>query len=148
MLNRWQTTLLFLGDLLPLFIIGLLFSLQPLSIIKLLFFTLLLVISLIGIYYWRIALKDTVKFNRDSRKDTTVIKKVEDRGSIYTIYMVTYISVLPLLSRNIEGLVSFLIILLIVYSLYINSDMLFYNPILALFGYKFYRAEIEDASEI
>lgn len=144
MLNRGQITLLFLGDLLPLFFIGLLFSIQPLNIIQFMFFAALLIISLIGIYYWRIALKDTIKSNRDSRKDKAVIKKVEDRGSIYTIYMVTYISVLPLLSGNIEGLVSFIIILLIVYSLYINSDMLFYNPILALFGYKFYRLEIED----
>ena len=147
MLNRGQITILFLGDLLPLFLIGLLFSIQPINIFQLMFFAVFLIISLIGIYYWRIALKESVKSNRDSRKDKTVIKKVEDRGSIYTIYVVTYISVLPLLSRNIEGFVSFLIILLIVYSLYINSDMLFYNPILALFGYKFYKVEIENISD-
>ena len=144
MLNRWQTTLLFLGYLLPLFIIGLLFYIQPFYIVQFLFFLGLLIISAIGAYYWKIAIKETVRYNRDARKDKTIIKRVEDRGSIYTVYIVTYISVLPLLSKSLAGLVSFGVILLIAYSLYINSDMLFYNPILALFGYRFYRVEIEQ----
>ncbi len=144
MLNRWQTTLLFLGDLLPLFIIGLLFYIQPFYIIQSIFFLVLLIISAMGAYYWKIAIKETVRYNRDARKDKTIIKRVEDRGSIYTVYIVTYISVLPLLSKSLAGLVSFGVILLIAYSLYINSDMLFYNPILALFGYRFYRVEIEQ----
>lgn len=147
MLNRWQITLLFLGDLLPLFIIGLLFYAQPFYIFPFIFFLGLLVISAIGAYYWRVALKQTVNFNRDTRKDKTVIKKVEDRGSIYTVYIVTYISVLPLMSKSLAGLISFAVILLIVFSLYMNSDMLFYNPILALFGYRFYRIEIEQNSD-
>ena len=144
MLNRWQITLLFLGDLLPLFIIGLLFYIQPFYIVQFVFFLVLLIISAIGAYYWKIAINRTRNFNRDIRKDKTVIKKVEDRGSIYTVYIVTYISVLPLLSKSLAGLISFVVILLIAYSLYINSDMLFYNPILALFGYRFYRVEIEQ----
>jgi hypothetical protein len=144
MLNRWQITLLFLGDLLPLFIIGLLFYIQPFYIAQFVFFLGVLIISAIGAYYWKIAIKRTRNFNRDIRKDKTVIKKVEDRGSIYTVYIVTYISVLPLLSKSLAGLISFVVILLIAYSLYINSDMLFYNPILALFGYRFYRIEIEQ----
>lgn len=144
MLNRWQITLLFLGDLLPLFIIGLLFYIQPFYIVQFLFFLGLLIISAIGAYYWKIAINRTRNFNRDIRKDKTVIRKVEDRGSIYTVYIVTYISVLPLLSKSLAGLISFVVILLIAYSLYINSDMLFYNPILALFGYRFYRVEIEQ----
>jgi hypothetical protein len=147
MLNRWQITLLFLGDLLPLFTIGLLFYIQPFYIIQFIFFLGLLVISAIGAYYWKVTLKKAKDYNRDTRKDKTVIKKVEDRGSIYTVYIVTYISVLPLMSKSLAGLISFAVILLIVFSLYMNSDMLFYNPILALFGFRFYRIEIGENSD-
>ena len=147
MLNWEKRTLLFLGDFLPLFLIGMLFSIPSLNLIELVIFIALLIISIIGTYYWKSSLDDSVKSNRDSRKDNTVIKTVDDKGSIYTNYIVTYISVLPLLSYNWEGLVSFMIILLIVYSLYMNSDMLFYNPILGGIGYKFYKVEIENISD-
>lgn len=147
MLNWEKRTLLFLGDFLPLFLIGMLFSIPSLNLTELTVFIALFIISIIGTYYWKIALDSAVNSNRDSRKDNTIIKAVEDKGNIYTNYIMTYISVLPLLSHNWEGLASFVIILLIVYSLYMNSDMLFYNPILGGIGYKFYRVEIENISD-
>jgi len=144
MLNLWQKTLLFLGDLLPLYIIGITFSIQPFYETQFIIFSTLFVISLIGTCYWEITIKKIKSFNRDLRKDKTIIKKVEDKGGIYTVYIVTYISVLPLMSKNLAGIISFGVILLIAYSLYINSDMLFYNPILGLLNYKFYKVEIEQ----
>jgi len=137
-------TLLFLGDLLPLFGIGMLFSIPPLLTVQSIFFLVLIVISFFGSFEWHKAIKSAGHDNIDATKERAVIKKVEDRGSIYTTYIVTYVSVIPLLSKSWEGLVSFAIILLIVYSLYINSDMIFYNPILAFCGYRFYRIEIEQ----
>ena len=147
MLNKWQITLLFLGDLLPLFLIGFLFSVQPFRLKESLLFSILCAVSVIGTYYWKSAIKESRRYNPDIRKQSKVIQKVEDRGSIYTIYMVTYISVIPLLSGRIVGLIAFGVIILIVYSLYINSDMLFYNPILALFGYRFYKVVIKDKKD-
>jgi hypothetical protein len=144
MLNLWQKTLLFIGDLLPLFFIGIAFSIQPFYETQFIIFSTLFIISLIGTCYWGVTIKKTKNFNRDLRRDKTIIKKVEDRGSIYTVYIVTYISVLPLMSKNLAGIISFGVILLIAYSLYINSDMLFYNPILGLLNYKFYKVEIEQ----
>lgn len=148
-MNKWQVTLLFLGDLTPLFLIGFLFSIDPFHEVQFYFFLTLIIFSVLGSVLWLITIRkiNSNKFTRDSRKDNKQIYKIEERGSIYTVYMVTYVSIIPLLSDSLSGLIAFGIIILIVYSIYINSDMLFYNPVLALFGYKFYRIEIGDSEK-
>ena len=148
-MNRWQITLLFLGDLFPLFLIGLMFSIDPFYEAQTIVFSILIAFSAFGSFLWWNTIQkiESEKFTRDSRKDNKKIQKIEERGSIYTVYMVTFISIIPLLSGTLSGLIAFGIIILIVYSIYINSDMLFYNPLLALFGYKFYRIEVRDPEE-
>jgi hypothetical protein len=137
-----------MGDLLSLFLIGLIFSihvpysLQLLDSSQFILFAVLTAFSVYGSIIWRNTIKNIKKYTHDSRKDNSTIQRIEDRGSIYIVYMVKYISLIPLLSGTLEGLVAFGIIILIVYSLYINSDMLFYNPVLAALGYKFYKIEI------
>ncbi len=147
-MNRWQETTLFLGDLLPLFIIGFVFSVYPLILIQYIIFLAITCFSIYGTYLWINTINSLPKnYNRDTRFDDRLIVGIEERGSIYTVYMVTYISLIPLLSGTIPGLIAFGIIILIVYSLYINTDMLFYNPVLAFLGYRFYRVEVAKQEE-
>lgn len=150
MLNNWQKTLMFLGDLLPIFLIGMLLFINPFPSYPFISFSVLLIISFIGTVYLRYIIRDSTKYNKDVNfpSDDHEIIKVEDRGSIYTIYMVSFVSLIPLFSENIFGLVSFGIVILIIYSLYMNSDMLFYNPILALGGYRFYKFGLSNGDEI
>ncbi len=152
MLSKLEKTLIFIGDLLPIFLIGTLLSLQPYSWYKVVIFLLLLLISILGTSYWGKVIKDSVKYNEDvnflpKNKDHEIVK-IEDRGSIYTIYMITFVSLIPLFYKGFFGFLSFFVIIWIVYSLYMNSDMLFYNPVLALFGYKFYKFDLTNEDEI
>lgn len=151
MLSRSERTLIFLGDLLPIFLIGILLSLHPFSWYPIIGFLVLLTISVSGTFYLFEAIKNSQNFNRDpnyGEGGERKIIKIEDKGSIYTIYMVTFVSLIPLFYNSIYGFISFGIVILIVYSLYMNSDMLFYNPILALSGYKFYKFDLSDGHEV
>jgi hypothetical protein len=153
MLNKIGKTIVFMGDLFPLFLIGAFLSLEPYIWYQLAFFLTMIALSLIGIVYWYWTLKSSTKYNSDNNYDNKSennlkITKIEDRGSIYTIYMVAFVSIIPLIGHGLVGLISFSIIIIIVYSLYMNSDMLFYNPILALVGYKFYKFDLDNDDEI
>lgn len=146
MLSNRERSLIFLGDLMPVFLIAVLQSLSPFILYEFLTLFSTLLISVIGVLYWGHIIQNSQRFVPDGR--TFKISKVEDRGGVYTIYMITFVSLIPLFNHGFLGLISFIIIILIVYSLYINSDMLFYNPVLGLFNYKFYKLELEDESEI
>lgn len=154
MLTKKGRTIIFMGDLFPFFLIGVCLSLEPYILYKLAFFLVATILSAFGVIYWYLTLKNSKKYNSDNNFDTESktslkITKIEDRGSIYTIYMVTFVSIIPLIGHGLVGLISFSIIIIIVYSLYMNSDMLFYNPILALlFGYKFYKFDLDNDDEI
>ncbi len=153
MLTKIGKGFVFIGDLLPIFIIGFLFSLQPFLYWEVIIFLIVILFSIFGVWYLKYKIKQSSKYNRDLSFDTKTtnhhkVEKIEDRGSIYTTYMVTMVSIIPLLSHAVYGFVAFVLIIIIVYSLYSSSDMLFYNPILALLcGYKFYRIELENEDE-
>ena len=89
-MNRLQETILFLGDLLPLFIIGLVFSVSPLILIQSIIFLSISCFSIYGTYLWLNTIKSVLNnYNRDIRFDDRRIVGIEERGSIYTGYMVT-----------------------------------------------------------
>ena len=145
--------MVFIGDLLPVFVIGLLFTLQPFSLYVSIGFLAVIAISGYGSYYLSYKLKESLNYNSDisfdPKKDGSLkLVKIEDRGGIYTTYMITFVSIIPLINHGYLGLLAFALIILVVYSIYSNSDMLFYNPVLALRGYKFYRIELNNEDEI
>jgi len=93
MLIKGEKTLMFLGDLLPIFSIGILLSLNPFSWYPVISFLVLLIISCIGTIYLFTMVISSPNYNRDLNfpsEDHEIIK-VEDRGSIYTIYMITFV---------------------------------------------------------
>ena len=92
-----------------------------------------------------------LKVISDSRKYTTEqyhIKQTEDRGTPYITYMASYVSVVPLIVGSLYGLVAFFVILFSFYFIYINSDIIYYNPFLAMAGYKYFKVTTSSGDEI
>jgi len=153
MLTKKGRTIIFMGDLFPLFLIGVCLSLTPYILYKLVFFLIATILSAIGIIYWYLTLKNSKKYNPDNRFDTeskTNLKiiRIENTGSSYMIYMVMFYLIILLIGHGLAGLISFFILITTVYLLYLNSDMLFFNPILALLGYRLYKFELDNGNEI
>ena len=61
---------------------------------------------------------------------------------------ISYFSLVPLFADSLAGLASFAIIIAVIYSVYMNSDIVFYNPVLGLLGYKFYVVKVKDKGKI
>jgi hypothetical protein len=144
MLNWGQRTFIFLGDMMPLFLIALIQSAQPFHFIEFVSFLFALLISVLGIIYWINKIKGFLKKRRENKE----VLEVEDRGLVYAIYIVSYFSLVPLFTDSITGLVSFVIIIAVIYSVYMNSDIVFYNPVLGLMGYKLYVVKVQDKGKI
>jgi divalent metal cation (Fe/Co/Zn/Cd) transporter len=92
-----------------------------------------------------------IKVVLDSRKvtnETFLIKQTEDRGTPYMAYMSSFISIVPLFEGGVYGLMAFTIILIAFYFIYINSDIMYYNPFLATAGFKFFKVALSTGSEI
>jgi len=154
MLTKKERTIIFMGDLFPLFLIGVCLSLKPYILYKLAFFLIATILSAIGIIYWYLTIKNSKKYNPDNRFNTeseTNLKiiRIEDTGSLYMIYMVIFLSLFyTFIGYGLDGLISFAIIITMVYLLYLKNDMLFFNPILALLGYKLYKLGLDNDNEI
>jgi len=146
MLTIKDRSLIFLGDFLFLFVIfaieSLAYNIMLLNVISFI----LIGVSLLGLTRLFLLFRRSKKFEHETRE----IKSIDDRTNLYVMYMMTLISLIPLfVGKNwLYQSVTFLIIMIIIYSIYINSDLLFYNPVLGLLGYKYYKVTTPDGSEI
>lgn len=95
---------------------------------------------------WYAMLRDANKYGYE---EYTVVD-TEDRGSQYMSYIVSYAATIPpiVLISGVVGYVVFVIIILILLSMYVNNDVLFYNPLLPPFGYRFMRVKIKEGGEV
>ena len=50
--------------------------------------------------------------------------------------------------NNWQNLVALLILIVIVFAVYMNSDLLYFNPLLSIFGYKIYQIKAEKSQFI
>ena len=146
MLTIKDRSLIFLGDFLFLFVIfaieSLAYNIMLLNVISFI----LIGVSLLGLARLFLLFRRSKEFDHERRE----IKSIDDRTNLYVMYMMTLISLIPLfVGKNwLYQSVTFLIIMIIIYSIYINSDLLFYNPVLGLLGYKYYKVTTPDGSEI
>jgi len=146
MLTIKDRSLIFLGDFLFLFVIfaieSLAYNIMLLNVISFI----LIGVSLLGLARLFLLFRGSKEFGHEQRE----IKSIDDRTNLYVMYMISLISLIPLfVGKNwLYQSVTFLIIMIIIYSIYINSDLLFYNPVLGLLGYKYYKVTTPDGSEI
>lgn len=94
--------------------------------------------SIVGLFiYMRVA--------RRLAAHDVATKRVNPRSGDALAYIVTYL--IPFLSVDLIGLrnaLSLVLLILLIGFLYINSTMLYVNPVLNLFGYRTFEVESED----
>lgn len=148
MLTIKDRSLIFLGDFFFLFLIFIIESLAyNINMIMLIFISAALIGgSSFGLLRLFLLFKESKEFGYEQRE----IKSIDDKTNLYVMYMISLISLLPLfIGKNwLFQSIAFFIIMIIIYSIYINSDLLFYNPVLGLLGYKYYKVTTPDGSEI
>ncbi|MGC8584880.1 MAG: hypothetical protein ACP5L4_01995 [Thermoplasmata archaeon] len=147
MLNKISRTLIFMGDFYFQFYIILIMNIFKLNYLGIYISTILLVISIVGIFYFiRLILKRT---NFQIVEKT--IESLDDRTNLFLIYIISYISIIPLFTVGVNILFRLFacsIIIFTIYTFYISSELLFYNPSLSLIGYKYFKATIKEGGEI
>ncbi|MGC8663617.1 MAG: hypothetical protein ACP5TX_04355, partial [Thermoplasmata archaeon] len=78
------------------------------------------------------------------------IESLDDRTNLFLMYIISYISLIPLFAEGniLIQLFACGIIIFTIYTLYISSELLFYNPLLGVIGYKYLKATIKEGGEI
>jgi hypothetical protein len=135
-----EKTVLYMGGLFFVFLVAFILY----RFLFLYIFVPLLVLSFLSNLLW-------LKVINDSKKETNKrdhIDKMEDRGTPYITYMTSYLSVLPLVYGGVYGLAAFAVILVVFFFMYLNSDIIYYNPFLAILGYKYSKATTARGDEI
>lgn len=140
MLSILGKTILYIGGLF--FVILVAFILYKFDNL-IVFLPILIASGACNFMWWRVIL-DSRKYPEESFH----IKQTEDRGTPYITYMASYTSVLPLIAGGIYGLIAFFIILFTFYFIYINSDIIYYNPFLAMAGYKYFKVTTSYGDEV
>lgn len=134
---------LFLADFLPLFII-----LDILYVGTTLWNSIttiaVTVISVISYLYWRYIL------NKDRDIYDGTVSEVTDIGNQYVNYIISYLGLLfpLLLMHDLRGFLIFVALMVVVFLIYINTSLLFYNPILTIFSYRFYNVKFKDMGQV
>lgn len=134
---------IFVGDFSPLFAIAYLSFIG----LKIDYFPLALVaISFAANAVWLHIKKDAKRY----RHREFHVTSIDERGPQYVGYLVSYAAAIPslMLVGGIKGLFIFAIVLLVIFPSYYLSDILFYNPILATFGYRFYKVKVKEGGEM
>ncbi|MGC9124371.1 MAG: hypothetical protein ACP5IB_09960 [Thermoplasmata archaeon] len=146
MLNKSSRTLIFMGDFYFLFYIILIENISKLNYLGIYISAILLVISIVGIFYFIHLISKRTNFQIVEK----TIESLDDRTNLFLMYIISYISLIPLFTEGniIIQLFVFGIIMFIIYTLYINSDLLFYNPLLGVIGYKYLKATTKEGGEI
>ncbi|MGC9123962.1 MAG: hypothetical protein ACP5GR_05980 [Thermoplasmata archaeon] len=140
MLSIGERTIIYIGDLFFIILVAFILYRFQLPIL----FLSLLIISFSFNLLWLRVISDSKKYSIEERS----IKHTYDQGTPYLSYLSSYISILPLLNGTIYGLIGFGVITIVFYFVYIGSSLIYFNPFLAAFGYKFYLAVTEEGDEI
>lgn len=143
----WVKFSLFISAYTPLFLIIILkyidFNfINPCSITIILIYSIPIIISNL---IWIIIFKITKEWT----KQTFTVKKSVDRTSDALNYVIAYIiAFIGFQFIKWQDWVSFIILLIVICFIYINSNLIFVNPLLNVFGYKIYDIEVEEGGNI
>lgn len=141
-LKLWVKVILFLSSYSPLSVILMLKNIIIFDILICILIILIIIIPNIILFF-------LIRYVRNFNKEKVLIKKTENKTSNSLNYVVAYF--IAFLSFNFEkyqDIIIFFILIFIIFIIYINSDLLFINPILNLFGYNFYETVLDDGRKI
>jgi hypothetical protein len=145
-MNKRDRSLLFVTDFLPLFVILLIRYSYPLTnflklteyAIFVLYFLLFLSSLAVSGFFWRYLVSTIKKTNTDQY----VINEYVNDPSPVLSYLIPYIFGLISINLNsIQDLTVFVFLLVLIAAIYINSDLVFFNPLMYWFDYKIYRVQ-------
>lgn len=140
MLNLGEKTILYIGGLFFIFLVAFI-------IYKFEFFNFFVMALIISGFFNTLWLKVISNF-KNYTEEKHHIKQTEDRGTPYITYMASYTSILPLLAGGIYGLIAFIVILITFYLVFINIDIIYYNPLLAVVGYGYFKITTSSGNEM
>jgi hypothetical protein len=137
--SRFTRILLFLSSYFPLFLI---FAIQNYK----LYYTASLLLALIGLISI-LCLLWQFRTVQEFGPVTLRVDRVNSRDSDLMSYIVTYI--VPFMAirfDSFETLLSLVILFFMIAVIYVNSNMIFVNPMLSLFGYHIFEIESDGCS--
>ncbi len=71
--------------------------------------------------------------------------EIKDSNPIYTNIVASHIlMLLPVMDGTVIGLIIFLIISFFIFILFRNNEIMFFNPVLFLMGYRVYRIKVKE----
>lgn len=137
--------LLLMSDFLPIFLIGCLYEFNYHFFLGFYLFLSLTAISIFGNILWVIFLKASLNYNPVNKSGRNDFKRINERNSLFSSYVLTQMSIIPaILFRGYLGIETFIIILFFLSLAYLNTNIVLFNPLLSLVGYKFYIIEYEN----
>ena len=104
----------------------------------------LIVLSVISTFAW---LK-VINYSKNYTLERYEITWIYDRYRSYLIYVLSLLCILSLFSLGIGGLITFFCSLAIYSTVYIISDDLYFNLILFILGYRYFRVSVAGGIKI
>lgn len=143
--SKFGTALLISGDLLPIFIVGIIYEFSYNFRLGEYLFLLLLAISVIGNIAWYFYIRETLKSTGVPKNSNGSFKKIDEKNSIFTSYVISLLSILPaIILKGYLGIEIFIVIIVFLFLAYANTDIIVLNPLLVIFRYKLFIAEFEN----
>lgn len=94
---------------------------------------------------WFLVISTIKKETAEPYKIADIDDKTRDTLTYLIPYIIAFIGFDLSCWQNITALI---ILIIIVFAVYMNSDLLYFNPLLSLFGYSIYKIKIERRSYI
>jgi len=85
--------------------------------------------------------------SKQTGQEYFTIIHAEDKTQEILSYIVPYIlSLMTINIHNMQGALIFLILFVVLYAIYVNSSLIYINPLLSLMGYKIYSVKTRDST--
>lgn len=141
-LSFWNSIKLFFAEYSFVFIILMVVYSKYFSVSLLIpYITLSAILAVSDYGYYKLV---TLREDAENPK-TYQVAEIKDSGSIYTNIIASHILVLlPVIDGTLTGLIVFIIISSFVFILFRGNEIMFFNPILFLMGYRVYRVRVKE----
>ena len=140
-MKLWVKGALFISAYTPLLLILILKYLNPSDFIFFICIFLLILVNLIWIIIFKIT--------RSWTSSTYTVKKSINRSSDALDYIIAYvITFLGFEFKTWQDITSIFILLIVIFFVYVHSNLIFTNPLLNIFGFKIQQVEVQEGGEM
>ena len=137
--------LLLIGNFQMVFLIACLYEFSYRFYVGFILFLILVGLSIFANILWIKFVGSATNYNPMNKSNNQVFKKINNGNILFSAYALILWAIIPfLLLKGYLGLVIFGIILFFLSVAYQNTNIILFNPLLSLLGYKFYIIEYDD----